>query len=83
MKNDLFIGAILGFFFPLISYLLQEKLGLIFLDEKPFALYWIAIAINLVFLRVTYKKSVNRPILGNGVLLATFLSMLMLLYKII
>lgn len=83
MKNDLFIGAILGALFPLISYVLQGKLMLNFLDEKPFALYWIAIAINMVFVRVTYKKSVNRPILGNGILLANFLCMLMFLYKII
>lgn len=80
MKDTLWMGGLIGLVFPLISYILTNytELQTIFFKEKPIALYVIAATINLLLLRFTYKA--GKQNLAKGILLSTFLAMLILLY---
>lgn len=78
MKNSLLVGVLLGLVFPLIAFLAMKFTNIqtqVFPD-KPTGLYVIAAAINLVGCWISYKK--GKDLLGNGLVLATFLGMILL-----
>lgn len=79
MKNNLALGVALGVIFPLLAYLattfttIQTSL----FAHKPIALYVIAATINLIGVRFLYRG--GREATANGVVLATFLAMIILI----
>ncbi|MGH2622504.1 MAG: hypothetical protein ACRDE7_02470 [Sphingobacterium sp.] len=80
MKNSLGLGLALGVIFPLIAFLLMQytNVQMQLFSDKPSGLYVIAAAINIVGCYVCYKKEMEK--LGNGLILITFLSMLLLVF---
>ncbi|MGX1640527.1 MULTISPECIES: hypothetical protein [Sphingobacterium] len=78
MKNSLLVGVLMGLVCPLIAFLAMKFTNIqtqVFPD-KPTGLYVIAAAINLVGCWISYKK--EKDLLGNGLVLATFLGMILL-----
>lgn len=79
MKNNFVLGAVLGVVFPLLAYLattfttIQTSL----FAHKPIALYIFAAVINLVAVRFLYRN--GKEATANGVVLATFLAMMILI----
>ena len=80
MNNSLGLGLALGVIFPLIAFLLMKytDLQMQLCSDKPTVLYVIAAAVNIVGCYVCYKKELEK--LGNGLILITFLSMLLLVF---
>jgi len=80
MKNSLGLGLVLGIIFPVVAFLLMKytDLQMQLFSDKPTGLYVIAAAINIVGCYVCYKKGLEK--LGNGLILITFLSMLLLVF---
>lgn len=80
MKNSILIGLLLGFAAPLLSFLLtyyttlQQSIA----PNKPIVLFVIAGAINLILMRIVYKKGFDN--VGKGIMLMTFLGLLAVLY---
>ena len=79
MKNNFALGIALGVIFPLLAYVattfttVQTSL----FAHKPIALYVIAATINLIGVRFMYRG--GREATANGVVLATFLAMIVLI----
>lgn len=79
MKNNIVLGMALGVIFPLLAYLattfttIQTSLFV----YKPIALYVIAATINLIAVRFLYRN--GKEATANGVVLATFLAMIVLI----
>lgn len=80
MKNSLLLGVLIGALAPAVSYLLTvfTSVQTSFFAEKPIALYVIAATINLVILRFSYRS--GKDLLGKGVILITFVAMLLLIF---
>jgi len=78
MKNNFWIGMALGVIFPLLAHLatiftsIQTSLFI----QKPIALYVIAATLNLISVRFLYRN--EKEATANGVVLATFLAMIVL-----
>ncbi|KGE14692.1 hypothetical protein [Sphingobacterium deserti] len=82
MRNSIWIGVGLGAVFPLIAFALttySDWPARIF-PTKPFAFYVISAAINLLLIRVFYRKAVPYDQVAKGIILTTFLGMLLFLY---
>ena len=79
MKNNLWIGMAIGLIFPMLAYLLTTYTTRMF-ATKPFLLYIVAGAINLVLIRLFYRKTTSLEKSAKGVMLVTFLGMLVFLY---
>lgn len=79
MRNNMILGTALGVIFPLLAYLattftsIQTSLFV----HKPIALYIIAATINLIAVRFFYRN--GKEATANGVVLATFLAMIVLI----
>lgn len=82
MKNSFLLGVVAGVLFPLAAFLLKNNVdyNVGFFQGKPFAFYWIAIALNLIAVRIFYRKEANQQKRANGILLSTFIAMLIFLY---
>ena len=80
MKNSLGLGLGLGIIFPVVAFLLMKytDLQMQLFPDKPTGLYVLAAAINIVGCYICYKKELEK--LGNGLILITFLSMLLLVF---
>ena len=77
-QNNILFGVILGFIAPVIALLVKYQLkGNLYLVNKPLMPYFIAIAINLVLVRVLHKKELDKT--GRGIMLGTFTAMLLVL----
>jgi hypothetical protein len=81
-KNNMLTGILAALIFPAIAcvmaYLLKNNLYLI---NKPALPYFIAIALNLVLLRIGYKNGADKTV--RGIILATFVFMvLVFIFKI-
>ena len=77
-QNNILFGVILGFIAPIIALLVKYQLkGNLYLINKPLMPYFIAIAINLVLVRVLHKKELDKT--SRGVMLGTFTVMLLVL----
>jgi hypothetical protein len=75
-------GILAALIFPAIAcfaaYSLKNNFYLI---NKPALPYFIAIALNLVLLRVSYKKGADKTV--RGIMLATFIFMVLIfIFKI-
>ncbi|WP_345954718.1 hypothetical protein [Mucilaginibacter sp. PAMB04168] len=78
-KNSVLIGLLLGLILPLTAWLLFSKLypNVIILN-KPAIPYLVALGINLLIIRLCYKKNADET--GRGVMIATFACMLLFLF---
>lgn len=78
MKNNFVLGLALGTIFPLLAYLIQHysSLQASLFAGKPIALYIFAATINLVAVRFLYRA--QKEATGNGIILLTFIAMLVL-----
>ncbi|HLT86373.1 MAG TPA: hypothetical protein VKZ57_02215 [Sphingobacterium sp.] len=79
MKNNFILGTTLGVIFPLSAYLANifTSIQTSFFAHKPIALYIIAATINLIAVRFLYRQ--GKEATANGVMLATFLAMVVLI----
>lgn len=81
MKQDSFLkGILIGIIAPLVSYLIHNYTTIqqTFFAQKPIAIFVIAGGINLLLLRMVYKKGWDNT--GRGIMFITFLSLLAVLY---
>lgn len=81
-NNSLPLGILVGAVFPFIAYLLTKysNLQATFLPGKPLAVYVIAAVLNLIIFRFAYRS--GKDIFAKGVLLTTFLAMVILIYVV-
>lgn len=79
-KDSIFLGVLIGLIAPVISYLLTTYTSMqqSLFAQKPIAMYVIAAVINLVIIRFSFKS--GRDTFGKGVVLATFIAMLALIF---
>lgn len=74
-RNSMVAGFLLGCIMPAIAYVVFNVLYKnVTLLHKPALPYLVAIGLNLIIIRFCYKKDV--PDTGKGVILATFISMI-------
>lgn len=82
MKNSFLLGLLLGAISPLLAYGLTNYTALAqqWFPSKPFAFYVVAAGINLLLMRIFFRKETPQDKLAKGILLTTFLGMLLCLY---
>lgn len=80
-NNSFLLGMLLGIIFPTIAYVLTNYTDAIrsIMPGKPAGLYILATAVNMVGVWIAYRK--GRGELGKGVVLATFLAMLLAVFS--
>ena len=77
--NHIITGIIAGLIFPAIAwFLVADRLNNISFLNKPAVPYLLAIAFNLILLRICYKKDAQNT--GNGIILSTFIFMLVVFF---
>jgi hypothetical protein len=76
-KNPMFVGFVLGLILPGLALLLFNVL---YKDAvvlgKPAIPYMVALGLNLIAIRISYKKDADQT--GKGIMLSTFICMLLL-----
>jgi hypothetical protein len=76
-KDNLFTGVLASLIFPALAwateYLLKDTAYMI---NRPLAPYFIAIALNLILLRLGFRSGRDKT--GRGIMLATFGFMVLL-----
>ncbi|WP_428327587.1 hypothetical protein [Mucilaginibacter sp.] len=76
-KNNLFTGVLAALIFPaiacLVAFLLRTNVDII---NRPALPYLVAIALNLILVRIGQKKGLDQTI--RGIMLATFAIMLVI-----
>lgn len=77
IKNNLGLGVILGLPFPIMAYTLTNYTDII-IPGKPSGLYVLALAVNMIGVWLAYRN--ERQELGKGIVLTTFLGMLLALF---
>jgi len=79
-KNSILTGLLIGAIAPILSLLLTyyTLLQQTIAPNKPTVLFLIAGVINLILMRMVYKKGFDN--MGKGIMLITFVSMLIILY---
>ncbi len=72
----------IGLICPLTAYLLTTYTSFPerFFPTKPLIAYVVAAAINLLLVRIFYRKTMPQEKAARGVMLVTFLGMLVFLY---
>jgi hypothetical protein len=76
-KNSLPAGILIALIFPAISIVAAYWLKTnIYLMNKPALPYFIAIGLNLILLRICFKKDLDKT--GRGITLATFVFMVLI-----
>jgi drug/metabolite transporter (DMT)-like permease len=74
-KNSLPAGIFAGLIFPAVAWIAAYLLkGSVELINRPALPFFIAIALNLIMLRLFLKKDLDKT--GRGVILITFVVML-------
>jgi hypothetical protein len=81
-KNSFITGILAALIFPAIAlavaYLLKTNVDII---NRPALPYFIAIALNLIMIRIILKKELDQT--ARGIMLATFIIMLLVfLFKV-
>jgi hypothetical protein len=81
-KNSMATGVLAALIFPatafVMAFLLKNNVDII---NRPALPYFIAIALNLILLRVSFKKGLDHT--AKGIMLATFVCMLLIfIFKI-
>ncbi|TWI97190.1 hypothetical protein JN11_03651 [Mucilaginibacter frigoritolerans] len=80
-KNNMPFGVLIGLIFPVMAfvaaYLLKYNVDLI---NRPALPYFIAIALNLVLIRIGSKRGSDQTV--KGIMLATFVCMILVFFKI-
>ncbi len=81
-KNSVLSGFLIGMLPPALAWLFFNVIYTnVVILNKPTMPYFIALGINLVIIRICNKKNTDDT--GKGVMMATFLSMLLLfIFKI-
>ena len=76
-KNSTLFGLVLGLILPGLALLLFNVLYKdALLLGKPAIPYMVALGLNLIIIRICYKKDADQT--GRGVMLSTFVCMLLL-----
>lgn len=80
MKNTIILGVIFGSLAPLLAFVLVKYFSIqtFFLPDKPLAVYVLAAVFNLVIFRLFYRT--GKDVLAKGILLITFLAMILLIF---
>ena len=81
-KNSMAAGVLAAWVFPAIAFaiasLLKNNVDII---NRPALPYFIAIALNLILVRISFKKGLDHT--AKGIMLATFVCMLLIfIFKI-
>jgi hypothetical protein len=81
-KNNMPFGILIGLVFPVMAFIVAYLLRYnVYIINKPGIPYFIAIALNLVLIRIGSKKELDQTI--KGIMLATFVCMIIVfLFKI-
>jgi hypothetical protein len=81
-KNNLFPGILAALIFPALAWVAEYLLKTnAYILNKPAVPYFVAIGLNLILLRYSFKREMDQT--GRGIILATFVCMiLVLLFKI-
>jgi len=76
VKNNIVIGVLLGSILPLLAWLLSEVFFKgVLIENKPGVPYLIAVGINLILLKFTYKANADKA--GIGLFIVTFIVLLL------
>jgi len=76
-KNSLLMGVLTALLFPAIAWMVAYYFKTSsFVINKPALPYVLALALNLLLLRFTVKKDLNKT--AQGIMLATFVFMVVL-----
>jgi predicted neutral ceramidase superfamily lipid hydrolase len=79
--NNVIYGVLIGSIFPVIALLVEFLLGTnTYLINRPAVPYFVAIALNLILLRIFLKRDVGKTL--RGIMLVTFIVMVIVLLKI-
>lgn len=81
-KNSMLAGFLAGLIFPAVAWLTEFFLkNNTYIINRPAVPYFIAIGLNLVLLRVSYRYGVDKTV--RGIMLSTFACMLLIfIFKI-
>ncbi|MCA5005372.1 hypothetical protein [Sphingobacterium bovistauri] len=76
-RDSLIVGVLVGVIAPLIAYLVTVYTSFqqTYFAEKPIAFYVIAAVVNLIIVRFSFRA--GNQYLAKGIVLITFLSMLL------
>lgn len=82
MRNNFFLGLLLGLCAPLIALGLTEYslIGANLFPSQPLFIYALAAGLNLLLVRIFYAKKYARDKIAKGILVITFIAMLVFLY---
>lgn len=73
--NQLLLGLLVGMILPVVSwFVVADKWSAVPCLGKPGVPYLFAATLNLLLLRLSYKKGADQT--GNGIMLATFIFVL-------
>lgn len=76
-KNNMLTGILAALIFPAIACLAAGMLkNNYYLINKPALPYFTAIALNLILLRISYKKGADKTV--TGIMLTTFVFMILI-----
>jgi len=81
-KNSLPTGILVALIFPAIAFVIAYLFSnSVYIISRPALPYFVAIALNLVLLRISYKKGADKTL--RGIMLATFIFMaLVFIFKV-
>jgi hypothetical protein len=81
-KNSMPAGVLAALIFPAIAFVMAVLLkNNVYIVNRPALPYFIAIALNLILLRISFKKGLDHTV--KGIMLATFICMLLIfIFKI-
>lgn len=73
---------LIGAFAPLFAYMLTRYTDFAqqYFSTKPFVFYVLAAALNLILVRVFYRKEFPQDNIAKGIMITTFIGMLLILY---
>ncbi|HAL83638.1 MAG TPA: hypothetical protein DCO83_16540 [Mucilaginibacter sp.] len=75
-KNNLLFGVLAALIFPTIAWLIAGLLANnVYLINKPAMPYFVAIALNLVLIRISFTKGADKT--ARGTMLTTFAVMVL------
>ncbi|HEY4324366.1 MAG TPA: hypothetical protein VGN20_10275 [Mucilaginibacter sp.] len=79
--NNVIYGVLIGLIFPVIALIAEFLLKAnTYLINRPAVPYFVAIAFNLIMLRIFLKRDVGKTL--RGIMLVTFIFMLFVLFKV-
>jgi hypothetical protein len=80
-KDSIILGILIGLVFPAIAGLIEFALKTnVYLINRPAVPYFIAIALNLILLRIFLKRDAGKTL--RGIMLVTFIFLLVIIFKV-